>query len=194
MKNKYLLQLAKDELLDNLYKNRLIYRVANAVLLVMMTGGELPEDHEFTGATITYDRDDRSYRMVANDDDGGYVIKFRDPEHPVIVVLSANKEYPLKVPMSITVDAVKACKAHFDALTERMEQLLVKEFTSSLHYGNSEYLENEFKEFARDYLEKICTGSAKDTVHSFPFKLNFKSRLLDYLQENGGDINNIKTI
>lgn len=188
---KRLLQLSKDDSLENLRRNRLVFRIAKEALQNYVAG-ENSDDSEYDNAFVVWDRKQDYYVLVAQDSRGTITIGF-DENHAKII---RDEEHALEIEVLLdnTLALLRQCIAIVDGKTKEVETIIAKEYLEEVRFGDIHYLENEFKEFVKKRLGTITEHTGKELYDHLPFKLNFKGRLKEYLEEYCGDTTNLHII
>ena len=193
MKWRKILELSKDETLENLRRNLLVFRIAKEAIYNVMTGGEEMDDSIYDTAFITWDRKRNSYILVAKDDTGSIAISFPDAYNATILRDGEN-DFVIQVLLDKTVAMLKQCIAIVDIKTKELEDYIACSYLEEIRFGNIAYLENEFKEFAKSKMESLTEHSGQEIYNHMPFKFNYKGRLKEYLKECGADTTNLHII
>ena len=189
---KKLLELTRDETLENLRRNNLIFRIAREALYNGITG-EVMDDGIYDEAFITWDRKRNAYILVAREKTGNIAISFPD-EYTATILRDGVNDLVVQVLLDKTVAVLKQCIALMDIKTKELEKHIARSYLKETRYGSIDYLEEEFKEFAKDKMETFTDHSGREVYDHMPFKFNYKGRLKEYLQENGADTTNLHII
>lgn len=197
MNYKDFLNLPKDNLAELLNMGRVALQMTR--LVISSVSGEEVESSEFQEVRLNYDHEDKRYSLIGVQDDGFIDLSFQDPKEPYFLKWEEGKDEPNKIPVLVKhsqlIDGLTICKRIVDSKAAGVEEALVREYTSQIVYGTNEYLENEFKSFARQRILEISKcKNIKDAVNKLPFKFNFKNRIYDYLKENKGNMSNVHVI
>lgn len=75
-----------------------------------------------------------------------------------------------------------------DATGQLITSKVVAAYTSQLHYGNNDFLTQEYLEFA----DKLLSASDPDIRKMYPIDLNVSNDIIAYLYKYGGKLENIK--
>lgn len=187
-----LLSLTRDETLENLRRNNLIFRIAREALYNAITG-EVMDSNIYENAFVTWDRKRNAYILVAQEKAGSIAISFPDAYNATILRDGVN-DFVVQVLLDKTVAALKQCMAIVDIKTQELEKLIACSYLEETRFGTVDYLEDEFKEFAKDKMETFTDHSGREVYNHMPFKFNYKGRLKEYLQERGADTTNLHII
>ena len=187
-----LLSLTRDETLENLRRNNLIFRIAREALYNAITG-EVMDSNIYENAFVTWDRKRNAYILVAQEKAGSIAISFPDAYNATILRDGVN-DFVVQVLLDKTVAVLKQCMAIVDIKTQELEKFIACSYLEETRFGTVDYLEDEFKEFAKDKMETFTDHSGREVYNHMPFKFNYKGRLKEYLQERGADTTNLHII
>lgn len=190
---KLLLELSKDDSLENLRRNQLVFRIAKEAIQNYINGGEVLEGSTYAEAFMVWDRNRHDYILSAKDTSGDIVVAFPDAEHATILRDGIN-DYVIQVLFSHTTALLQQCIAIVDGKAKDLERHIAHEYLNETRFGDSKYLENEFKVFVNNKLRSVSDRSAKDVYNHIPVRFNFKGRLKEYFEEWGANTNNLHII
>lgn len=189
---KRLLSLTKDESLENLRRNRLVFRIAREAVQNFVSDGENP-DNAYEAAFPIWDRDRNEYLLVAKDTEGVITIGFPDANHATIIRDGIN-DFIIEVLLDNTIAMLQQCIAIVDGKAKELETNIACEYLKDVRFGTVSYLEDEFKTFAKKRMDNLSNLRGKDLYKHMPLKFNYKGRLSEYFKEYGADVTNLHII
>lgn len=182
--------------INDIGQNTIAKRLVEYAIMDAM-GKKIPDDCPYDHFNIAHNNnvDDGLHYVVLGglkNDSGGHLLRFS--EDCTQVAFDANSKLNKFKPSLELVKYLQACVQRIKAQADVAETVFVDDFTSTIHYGTEEQIEQEFDEFITKKCDSLSRGVRQHIRNAFPFKFNYKGRILQYLIEHDGNMDNIHPI
>lgn len=149
----------------------------------------LPEKCPYDYVQLVYDKGEYIALGKLKGDKGGHILKFN--EDLSSVGFDTNKGMNYFQPAEPIKELLKACVQNIKSQATYIENLIAKDYTKEVRFGNLDYLEKEFETFVKCKEMDMEEGNDRPLRNAFPVKFDFKGRLLEYLSEHEGNMANV---
>ena len=190
MKWQRLARLTADESYENLHRNQLLYRIALEAIQNHIIDEDSDEDSEYDSAFTIWDRKRNMYVLIATKGKNAINIVFPD-ENSATILRDGVNDFHIEVIFPKVSAMLTQCMHLVNVKAQLLERSIVKDYLDEVRFGDTSYLEKEFKEFAKSCMDNMSNRTGRELYDHVPFKFNYRGRLLEYFKENGGNIKNL---
>lgn len=173
---------------DNVMANKLI-----EFIIMDSVQGDLPEKCPYQYVQLVYDGRNEVEKYLAigklKSDKGGHILKFN--EDLTSVGFDTNNGMNYFQPAEPVRKLLEACVQNLKGQASYIEDMIVKDYTREVRFGNLNYLEKEFETFLKCREMDMEENNDRPLRDAFPVKFNFKGRLLEYLSDHKGNMANV---
>lgn len=163
--------------------------------IISRASGEAVTDSIYESSTAAYDTNKSLPYLAVGyfEGKGGHLLVFNESCTEVAFELNTDSLSRF-VPSPEVKQLLQACVARIKFQAYAIERHIVDLFTSDLHYGTEDHIEEEFDTHLQEFLKDLDHIASRPVLEAFPLKLDYKGRILSYLIEYEGNMDNIHPI